>query len=77
MLAWSGIFRHVAGVISGPGEAVGRCFWVSDGLIVRVASISNMTQVLVGLVESGGFTQVASAARRLTASRSHPNLILK
>ncbi|WP_162183790.1 hypothetical protein [Nocardia rhamnosiphila] len=36
----------------------GRCFWVSDGLIVRVAGISNMTQVLVGLVESGGFTQL-------------------
>lgn len=41
------------------GEAVGgRYFWVSDGLIVRDAGISNMTQVLIGLVENGEFTQV-------------------
>ncbi|MGX1542417.1 hypothetical protein [Streptomyces adustus] len=41
------------------GEALGgRYFWVSDGLIVRDAGISNMTQVLVGLVENDEFAQV-------------------
>ncbi|MGA5727367.1 hypothetical protein ACPCI1_01845 [Streptomyces seoulensis] len=36
----------------------GRYFWLSDGLIVRDAGISNMTQVLVGLVENEEFAQV-------------------
>ncbi|MFG2570081.1 hypothetical protein ACGFR6_32225 [Streptomyces sp. NPDC048567] len=41
------------------GEALGgRYFWVSDGLIVRDAGISNMTQVLVGLVENEEFGEV-------------------
>lgn len=41
------------------GEALGgRYFWVSDGLIVRDAGITSMTQVLVGLVENDEFAQV-------------------
>ncbi|MEX2985550.1 hypothetical protein [Streptomyces sp. C36] len=41
------------------GEALGgRYFWCSDGLIVRDAGISNITQVLAGLIENGEFTQV-------------------
>ncbi|MGW0204837.1 hypothetical protein ACWDZ8_03130 [Streptomyces sp. NPDC003233] len=41
------------------GEAlVGRYFWCSDGLIVRDAGISNMTQVLAGLIQNGEFTQI-------------------
>lgn len=41
------------------GEALGgRYFWVSDGLIVRDAGISSMTQVLIGLVENDEFSQV-------------------
>ncbi|MER6126618.1 hypothetical protein ABT173_29170 [Streptomyces sp. NPDC001795] len=41
------------------GEALGgRYFWVSDGLIVRDAGISSMTQVLVGLIENDEFTQI-------------------
>jgi hypothetical protein len=41
------------------GEALGgRYFWVSDGLIVRDAGISNMIQVLIGLVENDEFPQV-------------------
>jgi hypothetical protein len=41
------------------GEAQGGSyFWCSDGLIVRDAGISNMTQVLVCLVETGEFTQI-------------------
>ncbi|MEW1546154.1 hypothetical protein [Streptomyces tsukubensis] len=41
------------------GEALGgRYFWCSDGLIVRDAGISNMVQVLTGLVENGEFTQI-------------------
>ncbi|MGW5481786.1 hypothetical protein [Streptomyces sp. NPDC004008] len=41
------------------GEALGgRYFWCSDGLIVRDLGISNMTQVLTGLMESGEFTQI-------------------
>ncbi|MGW2512323.1 hypothetical protein ACWC0A_23610 [Streptomyces scopuliridis] len=41
------------------GEALGGSyFWCSDGLIVRDAGISNMTQVLVGLIETGEFTQI-------------------
>ncbi|MFD3417403.1 hypothetical protein [Streptomyces decoyicus] len=41
------------------GEAMGgRYFWCSDGLIVRDAGISSMTEVLVGLVENDEFTQV-------------------
>lgn len=41
------------------GEALGGSyFWCSDGLIVRDAGISNMTKVLVGLIESGEFTQI-------------------
>ncbi|GAA3381483.1 hypothetical protein GCM10020367_72910 [Streptomyces sannanensis] len=40
------------------GEALGGSyFWCSDGLIVRDAGISNMTQVLVGLIQTGEFTQ--------------------
>jgi hypothetical protein len=41
------------------GEALGgRYFWVADGFIVRDAGISNMTRVLIGLVENDEFTQV-------------------
>ncbi|MEK0098494.1 hypothetical protein WDA79_08290 [Streptomyces sp. A475] len=40
------------------GELGGRCFWCSDGLVVRDPGIDNMTQVLVGLLDSGDFTQV-------------------
>ncbi|GAA2218823.1 hypothetical protein [Streptomyces nogalater] len=41
------------------GEAfAGRYFWCSDGLIVRDAGISNMTQVLAGLLQNGEFTQI-------------------
>lgn len=41
------------------GEALaGRYFWVTDGLIVRDAGITNMTQVLTGLLENGEFTQI-------------------
>ncbi|RAJ70604.1 hypothetical protein K377_07886 [Streptomyces sp. PsTaAH-137] len=41
------------------GEALGgRYFWCSDGLIVRDAGISNMTQVLTGLIENGEFAQI-------------------
>ncbi|MFF2810739.1 hypothetical protein ACFVT2_26905 [Streptomyces sp. NPDC058000] len=41
------------------GEALGgRYFWCSHGLIVRDAGISNMTQVLTGLIENGDVTQV-------------------
>jgi hypothetical protein len=36
----------------------GSYFWCSDGLIVREAGIAKMTQVLVGLVESGEFKQI-------------------
>lgn len=39
-------------------ELGGRYFWCSDGLIVRDAGIGNMTQVLVGLLDSGDLTQV-------------------
>lgn len=41
------------------GESLGgRYFWSPGGLIVRDAGISNMTQVLAGLIETGEFTQV-------------------
>ncbi|MEU6383495.1 hypothetical protein ABZ847_08020 [Streptomyces bauhiniae] len=51
--------QHVMERWAVSGEALGgRYFWVSDGLIVRDAGISNMTRVLVGLVESDEFTQV-------------------
>ncbi|MGW1735940.1 hypothetical protein [Streptomyces sp. NPDC001937] len=41
------------------GEALaGRYFCCSNGLIVRDAGISNMTQVLTGLIENGEFTQI-------------------
>jgi hypothetical protein len=41
------------------GEALGgRYFGCSDGLIVRDPGISNMTQVLTGLIEKGEFTQI-------------------
>ncbi|MFF7878367.1 hypothetical protein [Streptomyces sp. SH5] len=41
------------------GEALGGLyFWCADGLIVRDAGISNMIQVLTGLVENGEFTQI-------------------
>jgi hypothetical protein len=43
--------------VSGEGLA-GRYFWCSDGLIVRDAGISNMTQVLDGLIQNGEFTQI-------------------
>ncbi|MFB7758175.1 hypothetical protein ACFC18_52860 [Streptomyces sp. NPDC056121] len=39
-------------------ELGGRCFWCSDGLVVRDPGIDNMTQVLVGLLDAGDFTQV-------------------
>ncbi|MFE5091497.1 hypothetical protein ACFRCI_14055 [Streptomyces sp. NPDC056638] len=44
----------------------GRCFWCSDGLIVRDPGISNMTQVLTGLIESD------ESRRSFTASTSDP-----
>lgn len=41
------------------GEALGGAYFsCSDGLIVRDAGISKMTQVLVGLVETGDFTHI-------------------
>lgn len=41
------------------GEALGgRYFWCSDGLIVRDAGSSNMTQILTGLIETGEFRQI-------------------
>ncbi len=41
------------------GEALaGRYFWCSDGLIVRDAGITNMTQVLAGLIRNGEFTRI-------------------
>lgn len=41
------------------GEALGgRYFSCSDGLIVRDAGISNMTEVLAGLVETDEYTQI-------------------
>ncbi|MEV7076273.1 hypothetical protein [Streptomyces sp. NPDC093990] len=41
------------------GEALtGRYFWCTDGLIVRDAGISNMTQVLAGLIQNGEFAQI-------------------
>jgi hypothetical protein len=41
------------------GEALGgRYFWCPDRLIVRDPGISNMTQVLTGLIESDEFTQI-------------------
>ncbi|MFF7183455.1 hypothetical protein [Streptomyces sp. NPDC008121] len=39
-------------------ELGGRYFWCSDGLIVRDPGIESMTQVLVGLLDAGDFTQV-------------------
>lgn len=39
-------------------ELGGRQFWCSDGLIVRDPGIESMTQVLVGLLDAGDFTQV-------------------
>ncbi|MFC8393597.1 hypothetical protein [Streptomyces sp. NPDC057238] len=36
----------------------GRCFWCSDGLIVRDPGIDNITQVLTGLLDCGDFAQV-------------------
>ncbi|GAA1312147.1 hypothetical protein GCM10009647_036650 [Streptomyces sanglieri] len=39
-------------------ELGGRYFWCSDGLIVRDAGIGNMTQVLIGLLDSGDLTQI-------------------
>ncbi|WP_344323760.1 hypothetical protein [Streptomyces macrosporus] len=36
----------------------GRCFWCSDGLIVRDPGIENMARVLAGLLDSGEFEQV-------------------
>jgi hypothetical protein len=44
--------------MSSPVAMGGRYFWCSDGLIVRDAGISNMTQVLVGLVETGEYLQI-------------------
>jgi hypothetical protein len=41
------------------GEALsGSYFWCSDGLIVRDSGINSMTEVLLGLVETGEFTQI-------------------
>ncbi|MFD9903203.1 hypothetical protein [Streptomyces sp. NPDC059063] len=41
------------------GEALtGRYFWCPDGVIVRDPGISNMAQVLTGLIENGEFTQI-------------------
>ncbi|MEW1873318.1 hypothetical protein AB0420_35495 [Streptomyces caelestis] len=44
---------------SADGEALpGRCFWCSEGLIVRDAGISNMTRLLTGLIPDDEFTQI-------------------
>ncbi|MER7490538.1 hypothetical protein ABTY20_32585 [Streptomyces sp. NPDC126497] len=44
---------------SGSDEAPGgRCFWCSDGLIVREPGVSKMTDVIAGLLDSGEFAQV-------------------
>ncbi|MFJ9417713.1 hypothetical protein ACIRPT_26600 [Streptomyces sp. NPDC101227] len=41
------------------GEALGgRYYWCPDGLIIRDAGISNMVEILAGLVDNGEFTQV-------------------
>ncbi|MDT0390868.1 hypothetical protein [Streptomyces dubilierae] len=41
------------------GESLnGRYFWCSDGLIVRDPGIDNITQVLIGLLDCGDFTQI-------------------
>ncbi|MGW8780884.1 hypothetical protein ACWGNM_22900 [Streptomyces sp. NPDC055796] len=41
------------------GEELGGLYpWCSGGLVVRDADIGNMTQVLVGLLDSGALTQV-------------------
>ncbi|MEU3690345.1 hypothetical protein [Streptomyces narbonensis] len=39
-------------------ELGGRYFWCSDGLIVREPGIESITQVLVGLLDAGDFTQI-------------------
>ncbi|MFI8389098.1 hypothetical protein [Streptomyces sp. NPDC085540] len=39
-------------------ELGGSFFWCPDGLIVREPGIDSMTQVLVGLLETGEFTQI-------------------
>ncbi|MEL5961183.1 hypothetical protein AADR41_41605 [Streptomyces sp. CLV115] len=39
-------------------ELGGRYFWCSDGLIVRDAGIGSMTEVLVGLLDSGDLTGI-------------------
>lgn len=44
---------------AGSDEALGgRYFWCSDGLIVREPGVSNMTDVIAGLLDSGEFTQI-------------------
>lgn len=50
---------HIMDRWSHTGEALeGRCFWCSDGLIVRASGIDNMMQVLAGLLDNGDLTQV-------------------
>jgi hypothetical protein len=36
----------------------GRYFWCSDGLIARDADITNVTQVLAGMIQNGDFTRI-------------------
>ena len=44
---------------AGTDEALGsRYFWVSDGLIVRDPGIDSMTDVIVGLIENGEFSEI-------------------
>ncbi|WP_329030564.1 MULTISPECIES: hypothetical protein [unclassified Streptomyces] len=48
---------------AGTDEALGgRYFWVSDGLIVRDPGIDSMTGVIVGLIESGEFSEIFQRA---------------
>lgn len=53
------------------GEALaGRYFWCSDGLIVRDAGISNMTQVLAQVVIDADTRLVVAAGRPLLGNRN-------
>ncbi|WP_328786657.1 MULTISPECIES: hypothetical protein [unclassified Streptomyces] len=45
-------------------ELGGSFFWCPDGLIVREPGIDNITQVLVGLLDTGDFTQILQRLHR-------------
>lgn len=55
----------------------GRYFWCSDGLIVRDAGISNMIQILAGLIQNGEFTQILQRLDGCLARSSHSETISK